>query len=65
MTESVFERQFKDRLESDKLTPAGVRARTITLHPLFENPDSRSEVDAVVEFSFDHLPNREIGRAHV
>ena len=58
MTESVFERQFKDRLESGKLTPAGVRARTITMHTVFENPDSRAEVDAVVEFSFDHLPNR-------
>ena len=58
MTESVFERQFKDRLESGKLTPGGIRARTIAMHPVFENPDSRAEVDAVVEFSFDHLPNR-------
>ena len=32
MTESVFERQFKDRLESGKLTPAGDGAENLDDH---------------------------------
>ncbi len=58
MIESRFEKDFKEKLDSGKLTPPGVRARTIDTHLTFGSTTSRREVDAVVEFSFEHLPHR-------
>ena len=58
MTESEFERELTERLDSGKLTPPGVRALNIRMHPLFD--DSNVRVDALTEFSFERIPNRVI-----
>ena len=58
MTETEFEREFRERLDSGKVTPPGVRALNIRMHPLFD--DSNVRVDALAEFSFERIPNRVI-----
>lgn len=58
MIESEFEREFRERLDSGKLTPPGVRALNIHMHPLID--DSNVRVDALAEFSFERIPNRVI-----
>jgi DNA-binding MarR family transcriptional regulator len=60
MIESMFEKRLRERLESGKLAPAGVRVRTLTMNPNFVNAGSRIEVDAVVEFSFDHMDGKSV-----
>jgi hypothetical protein len=58
MIEREFERELKERLDSGKLTPPGVRALNIRMHPLFD--DFNVRVDALAEFSFERIPNRVI-----
>lgn len=60
MIEREFEKELKSRLESGKLTPSGVHVRAIALQPQFEKLDPRLQIDAFVEFSFEHLSNRTV-----
>jgi hypothetical protein len=41
MTETEFEREFRERLDSGKVTPPGVRALNIRMHPLFDDSNVR------------------------
>ena len=59
MTETEFEREFRERLDSGKVTPPGVRALNIRMQPLLGG-DSNVRVDALAEFSFERIPNRVI-----